>query len=60
MRMALSFKHRVFSCECRLSLSGFDEEYDAVCAREIGARPAEKQNLGRKNSQTMYAPMLLS
>ena len=47
---------RVFSHVGRLSLSGFDEMFEAV--RETGTGPAEKAEQVRNRSQSIYAPML--
>ena len=47
---------RVFSHVSRLSLSGFDEMFEAVC--EIETSPAEKADQERKRSQSIYASML--
>ena len=50
----------MFSHVVRLSFSGFDEVSEAERARETGSRSAERQDVRKKNSQTIYALMLLS
>ena len=47
---------RVFSHVGCLSLSGFDEMFEAMC--ETGTSPAEKEEQERKRSQSINAPIL--